>query len=111
MSNSWDEYYGHYDDWDDSHTFNVRIELKYEDNLSKLGYLVYEPLDDFLNLETNGKNNNASSIKTYLKREKELLISFDVPYDWSIDTDWEDRALSLLGIREEWVIDSSVDNK
>jgi len=43
--------------------------------------------------------------------ENEIKLSFDVPYDWSIDTDWEDKALVLLGLCDEWVIDSSVEDK
>ena len=49
--------------------------------------------------------------KTYKKSETEITLSFDVPYDWSIDTDWEDKALVLLKLKDEWVIDSSVEDK
>ena len=49
--------------------------------------------------------------KTYAKNKNEILLTFDVPYDWSIDTDWEDKALVLLGLTDEWVIDSSVEDK
>ena len=42
--------------------------------------------------------------------QNEIILSFKVPYDWSIDTDWEDKALVLLGLCDEWVIDSSVED-
>ena len=48
--------------------------------------------------------------KTYTKNKNEIKLSFEVPYDWSIDADWEDKALVLLGLSEEWVIDSSVED-
>jgi len=111
MSNSWDEYYGLYTDWDDSHSFNVRIELRYEENLRNLGYQKFEHVDDFINLTSAPTSLSLPESRTYIKSESEILISFDAPYDWSIDTDWEDKALAMLGIKEEWVIDSSVDNK
>ena len=34
MSNSWDDYFSYYSDWDDTHCFNVRIELEFEDKLT-----------------------------------------------------------------------------
>ena len=49
-------------------------------------------------------------LDTYTKNQNEIKLSFEVPYDWSIDTDWEDKALVLLGLSEEWVIDSSVED-
>ena len=111
MSNSWDPYFSHYSDWDDAHCFNVRVELKFEEEINRLGYVEYvNPEGNFLNTE-NISNNIMPMSKTYIKNKSELLLSFDVPYDWSIDTDWEDKALVLLGINDEWVIDSSVEDK
>ena len=46
MANSWDQYFLHYSDWDDSHCFNVRIELKFEDEIKFLGYVEYVNSDD-----------------------------------------------------------------
>ena len=111
MPNSWDQYFSHYSDWDDAHCFNVRIELKFEDEIKRLGYAEYVSSDDIY-LESKYISNEILPIsKTYTKSSDEILLSFDVPYDWSIDTDWEDKALVLLGINDEWVIDSSVEDK
>ena len=111
MSNSWDNYFEHYSDWDDAHCFNVRIELKFEENIKNLGYQEYFAADDLFIPENNSSNKILSKSKTYSKNKNEIILSFDVPYDWSIDTDWEDKALVLLGICDEWVIDSSVEDK
>ena len=62
-------------------------------------------------VDINISNKTLPKSKTYKKNQNEILLSFDVPYDWSIDTDWEDKALVLLGINDEWVIDSSVEDK
>ena len=110
MSNSWDDYFAHYSDWDDSHCFNVRVELKFEDELKKLGYIEYFNSDDIFLLDKNISNKTLPKSKIYSKNNNEILLSFDVPYDWSIDTDWEDKALVLLGLSEEWIIDSSVED-
>ena len=110
MSNSWDRYFSHYSDWDDAHCFNVRIELKFEDEIKRLGYSEYVSSYDIY-LESKYISNETLPIsKTYTKSNNEILLSFDVPYDWSIDTDWEDKALILLGLNDEWVIDSSVED-
>ena len=111
MSNSWDDYFAHYSDWDDSHCFNVRVELKFEDELKKLGYIEYFNSDDIFLLDKNISNKTLPKSKIYSKNNNEILLSFDVPYNWSIDTDWEDKALVLLGLCDEWVIDSSVEDK
>ena len=111
MPNSWDQYFSHYSDWDDAHRFNVRIEIKFEDEIKRLGYAEYVISDDIY-LESKYISNETLPIsKTYTKSNNEILLSFDVPYDWSIDTDWEDKALVLLGLCDEWVIDSSVEDK
>tara|TARA_B100000579_G_scaffold416754_1_gene412654 strand:+ start:262 stop:597 length:336 start_codon:yes stop_codon:yes gene_type:complete len=110
MRNSWDNYFEHYSDWDEAHCFNVRLELKFEDNLKRLGYQEYLPTDDLLLSENKNSNKILPKSKTYKKNNSEIILSFDVPYDWSIDTDWEDKALVLLGINDEWVIDSSVED-
>ena len=110
MSNSWDKYYSHYTDWDDSHCFNVRVELKFEEKLKSLGYIEFVQNDDLFLVDNNFINNNSKN-QTYTKGENEITLSFDVPYDWSIDTDWEDKALILLQLKDEWVIDSSVEDK
>tara|TARA_B100000579_G_C22802710_1_gene840798 strand:+ start:1378 stop:1713 length:336 start_codon:yes stop_codon:yes gene_type:complete len=111
MSNSWDEYLNHYSDWDDSHSFNVRLELKFEEELKRLGYTEYFNSDDIYLIDNQISNKTISKSKNYKKNQSEILLSFEVPYDWSIDTDWEDKALVLLGISDEWVIDSSVEDK
>ena len=111
MSNSWDEYFAHYSDWDDSHCFNVRLELKFEEEIKRLGYVEDVNSDDLFLLETDIPSNFMPNSKTYIKNKNEISISLDVPYDWSIDTDWEDKALILLGLSDEWVIDSSVQDK
>ena len=111
MSNSWDKYFDHYSDWDDAHCFNIRLELKFEEEISRLGYVEYVNSDDLYLLDNNISNKLMPKSKFYKKTQNEILLSFDVPYDWSIDTDWEDKALVLLGICDEWVIDSSVEDK
>ena len=111
MANSWDQYFSHYSDWDDAHCFNVRIELKFEDEIKCLGYVEYVNSDDIFLEDENISKNTLPRSKTYLKDKSEVLLSFAVPYDWSIDTDWEDKALILLGLNDEWVIDSSVEDK
>ena len=111
MPNSWDEYFAYYSDWDDSHRFNVRLELKFEEEILRLGYVEYINSDDMFLLDNNYSNKNLPKSKTYIKNKNEITLSFEVPYDWSIDTDWEDKALILLGICDEWVIDSSVEDK
>ena len=111
MSNSWDEYFAHYTDWDDAHCFNVRLELKFEDEIKGLGYNEYVNSDDMYLIDNDISNTIPPKFKTYTKNKNEVLLSFEVPYDWSIDTDWEDKALILLGLSDEWVIDSSVEDK
>ncbi len=111
MANSWDKYYAHYSDWDHAHCFNVRLELKFEENIKSLGYQEYVASDDLFLLDNKFSIKSLPKNKTYKKNKNEIILSFDVPYDWSIDTDWEDKALILLGINEEWVIDSSVEDK
>ena len=111
MSNSWDDYYNQYSDWDDARCFNVRISIRFEEDLKGLGYNEHKERSDFFLLENNFSNKALPQSKTYKKKNNEIILSFDVPYDWSIDTDWEDKALVLLGLNEEWVIDSSVEDK
>ena len=111
MSNSWDQYFSHYSDWDHSHCFNVRIQLKFEGELNRLGYIEYINSESIYFDENNTSNIVSTISKTYTKNKCEILLSFDVPYDWSIDADWEDKALVLLGLSDEWVIDSSVEDK
>ena len=111
MSNSWDKYFSHYSDWDDAHCFNVRLELKFEEEIKSLGYVELVFSDDVFLLDNNISDKTLSKSKTYTKNENEISLSFEVPYDWSIDTDWEDKALVLLGLSDEWVIDSSVEDK
>ncbi len=109
MPNSWDKYFSHYSDWDDAHCFNIRLELKFEEEIKKLGYVEHVNSDNMYLDKTSNKTQSNSL--NYTKNRNELLLSFEVPYDWSIDTDWEDKALILLGICDEWVIDSSVEDK
>jgi len=111
MTNSWDKYFAHYSDWDEAHCFNVRLELKFEKELKILGYVEYVNSDDMYLIDNTISNEIIPKSKTYTKNKNEILLSFDVPYDWSIDTDWEDKALVLLGLSDEWVIDSSVEDK
>ena len=109
MPNSWDKYFSHFTDWDDSHCFNVRLELKFEENIKNLGYVEQTNKDDLFVLDKN-LDKSLPQCKTYTKNKNEIKLSFEVPYDWSIDTDWEDKALVLLGLPDEWVIDSSVED-
>ncbi len=111
MSNSWDKYFEHYADWDEAHCFNVRIELKFEEDLKKLGYVECVYSEDIYLIDNNIASKAKPNSLSFSKTQNEILLSFDVPYDWSIDTDWEDKALVLLGICDEWVIDSSVEDK
>ena len=111
MSNSWDQYFSHYADWDQAHCFNVRIELKFEEEIKRLGYVEYVNPDDIYLGDKFISEETMPISKTYIRNKNEVLLSFDVPYDWSIDTDWEDKALVLLGLSDEWVIDSSVEDK
>ena len=111
MSNSWDSYFAHFSDWDEAHCFNVRIELKFEDKIKGLGYVEKVFSDDLYSPANNNLDKTLPNSKTYTKSENEILLSLEVPYDWSIDTDWEDKALVLLGLSDEWVIDSSVEDK
>ena len=111
MSDSWNQYFSKYSDWDDAHSFNVRIELKFEEQIKRLGYIEYLNSDDIFQIDVNISDKTLPRSKTYIKNKTEILLSFDVPYDWSIDTDWEDKALILLGLNDEWVIDSSVEDK
>ncbi|WP_413677650.1 hypothetical protein [Prochlorococcus sp. MIT 0916] len=110
MSNSWDGYFSHYSDWDEAHCFNVRIDLKFEEHIKNLGYVEYINNDDMFLIDNNLSDKFPPISKTYKKDMNEITLSFEVPYDWSIDTDWEDKALVLLGISDEWVIDSSVED-
>ena len=111
MPNSWDKYHEKYSDWDDAHCFNIRVELKFERNIQNLGYQEHLNSEDLYLPEFKRSNKLLPKNKTYKKNRNEIMLSFDVPYDWSIDTDWEDKALVLLGINDEWVIDSSVEDK
>tara|TARA_Y100001968_G_C18921750_1_gene510083 strand:- start:90 stop:425 length:336 start_codon:yes stop_codon:yes gene_type:complete len=110
MSNSWDKYFEHYSDWDDAHRFHVRIELEFEGKIKNLGYIEEVISDEIFVLENKFGSNILPKCKTYTKTKNEISLSFAVPYDWSIDTDWEDKALVLLGLSDEWVIDSSVED-
>tara|TARA_B100000902_G_C26734951_1_gene633230 strand:- start:109 stop:444 length:336 start_codon:yes stop_codon:yes gene_type:complete len=111
MANSWDRYFSHFSDWDDAHCFNVRLELKFEEEVKKLGYVEYVNTDEMFLLDNNISNQSLPKSKIYTKNKNEILLTFEVPYDWSIDTDWEDKALVLLGLSDEWVIDSAVEDK
>tara|TARA_Y100001968_G_scaffold91135_1_gene81975 strand:- start:121 stop:456 length:336 start_codon:yes stop_codon:yes gene_type:complete len=111
MPNSWDTYFAQYTDWDDAHCFNVRLELKFEQKLMSLGYIENVISDDLFSPENNFLDKSLPKSKTYTKSKNEILLSFPVPYDWSIDTDWEDKALIQLGLSDEWIIDSSVEDK
>ena len=73
-------------------------------------YIEFVDSDDLFILENRISNKTSPKCKTYVKNKNEIKLSFEVPYDWSIDTDWEDKALVLLGLSEEWVIDSSVED-
>tara|TARA_Y100001968_G_C19240116_1_gene658997 strand:+ start:609 stop:878 length:270 start_codon:yes stop_codon:yes gene_type:complete len=89
----------------------VRVELRFEEEIKSLGYLEFVVEDNIFFSENNFSHNGLSKSKTYIKSKNEITLSFEVPYDWSIDTDWEDKALVLLGLKDEWVIDSSVEDK
>ena len=111
MSNSWDKYFAHYSDWDEAHCFNIRLELKFEEQIKNLGYIEHVDSTDIFQIDNIISNKILPKSKTYKKSKNEISLSFEVPYDWSIDTDWEDKALVLLGLSDEWVIDSSVIDK
>ena len=111
MKNSWDNYFAHYSDWDDAHRFNIRLELKFEDKLKSLGYVENVISDDLFLPEDDFLNKTLPKSKNYTKNDNEISLSFAVPYDWSIDADWEDKAIILLGLSDEWIIDSSVEDK
>ena len=111
MSNSWDNYFDHFSDWDDAHCFNVRLEVKFEEEVKRLGYVENVNTDEMFLLDNNISNQSLPKSKIYTKNKNEILLTFEVPYDWSIDTDWEDKALVLLGLSDEWVIDSAVEDK
>ena len=111
MPNSWDTYFDHYSDWDDAHCFNVRVELNFEDEIKRLGYVEDVIDEDLFFTDNSFSSETLPKSKTYKKSRNEITLSFEVPYDWSIDTDWEDKALVLLGINDEWVIDSSVEDR
>ena len=111
MANSWDNYFDHYSDWDDAHCFNVRVEIDFEDEIMRLGYVEYVLNDDLFLTQNSFSPKTLPKSRTYKKSRNEITLSFEVPYDWSIDTDWEDKALVLLGLSDEWVIDSSVEDK
>ena len=111
MPNSWDKYLDHFSDWDDSHRFIIRIELDFEEEIKKLGYVELLNSEDLFLLDNDISNKFLPKSKTYKRNKNEISLSLEVPYDWSIDTDWEDKALVLLGINDEWVIDSSVEDK
>ena len=111
MSNSWDNYFSHYSDWDHAHCFNIRLDIKFEEKIKNLGYVEDLASDDLFLPENNFSKKLLPESKTYSKNKYEISLSLEVPYDWSIDTDWEDKALVLLGLKDEWVIDSSVEDK
>ena len=111
MPNSWDNYFAHYSDWDDAHCFNIRIEPKFEKHLNSLGYVEKVFSNELFLPEHNFLDKSLPKSKTYTKNGNEIILSFAVPYDWSIDTDWEDKAIVLLGLSDEWIIDSSVEDK
>ena len=110
MPNSWDKYFSHFSDWDESRCFNVRLELKFEKNIKALGYVEHVDTDGLFVIDHKISNKTFPQCISYTKTSNEIKLSFEVPYDWSIDTDWEDKALVLLGLSEEWVIDSSVED-
>ena len=56
MSNSWDKYFAHYSDWDEAHCFNVRLELKFEEEIQRLGYVEYVNSDDIYLIDHNFSN-------------------------------------------------------
>ena len=66
MPNSWDIYYCHYSDWDDAHCFNVRLELKFEDEIKCLGYIEYVISQDLFSTENNISSSSLPQNKTYI---------------------------------------------
>ena len=110
MTHSWDPYYQRYSDWDESHSFNIRVKLEYEQELIELGYTKSEELNQFGLYPKKEYEKNSLDKGTYLRNNEDIYLAFEVPYDWSIDSDWEDKALELLGIKDEWVVDSIVED-
>ena len=114
MRNSWDNYYDRYSDWDEAHVFNVKVKLEYEGKLSELGYAIFERKDETSDFSLPPRSTDRFTRLRrvgYIKTEKYIQLSFRAPYDWSIDSDWEDKALELLRIKEEWVLDSMVEDE
>ena len=106
MPNSWDAYYQRYSDWDEAHSFHVHVKFEHEDKLISLGYS--EILDE--DGESQFVDRVTSKRGKYKKCERDIKLQFETPYDWSIDSDWEDTTLELLGLQDEWVTDSSVED-
>ena len=67
MSNSWDAYYAHYSDWDEAHCFNVRLELKFEEQLKGLGYVQFDDSEDLFLLDYNISNKILQKVRLTLK--------------------------------------------
>ena len=61
MTNSWDKYFAHYSDWDDAHCFNVRLEIKFEDEIKRLGYVEYFNSDDIYLIDNNSMHKGMRS--------------------------------------------------
>ena len=82
MTNSWDNYFDHYSDWDDAHCFNVRLELKFEENLKSLGYVEFVDSEEMFVLEKRISKKAIPRCKTYTKNKggstKNLVIILDV---------------------------------
>ncbi len=70
MSNSWDNYFAHYSDWDDSHCFNVRLELKFEEEIKSLGYVEYVNSDDLYLVDNNISNKLIPKSAFYKKKSE-----------------------------------------
>ena len=80
MPNSWDDYYNHYSDWDEAHCFNVRIQLRFEENLKCLGYSELLEKDFLFSLENSFIDKALPQNKTYVKNEDEIILSFEVRF-------------------------------
>tara|TARA_Y100001968_G_C19338538_1_gene708192 strand:- start:680 stop:1015 length:336 start_codon:yes stop_codon:yes gene_type:complete len=110
MVNSWDAYYQRFTDWDEAHSFNVQIKPEFEKDLIDLGYSLFiENTEKYTYTHSTDSSSEIHRGK-YIKNSKSIKLSYDAPYDWSIDSDWEDKALELLGLKEEWVVDSIVED-
>ena len=103
-SNSWDQYYLHYKDFD-CHVLEIFIKKKYKGNILDLGY------------EDAGEDEEYSLLPgQYFERDEIIKLGHDLPSyvmnsDMETDEDvkkWEAEAIALLAIDPKWVESISI---